>query len=164
MPDNKEPNLRHLAWLIDSRGKNNATSLKLLSLFESYPSKIYREPHSPRAQNLVAVAFSLWRAAFLTDTEGKIEQKAGHAENFLRKMLTDNAISFAQDIQWREWSVNYYISDARARLVQMSDTWPALKKGGFKVPKGQRTSKGRWTLLHKAFKSAVNHLEKDLAG
>jgi hypothetical protein len=127
--DQKKPSLKHLEWLIESRGKNNATAFRLLSLFEQYPEELYNVPHSVTAQDLVAIAFVLWRAAFLTETEGTAELKAGHAEKFLRKMLADNAITFTTDLSAHEWAVNYYIGDARSRLLQLADKWPDIADG-----------------------------------
>lgn len=158
----KPASIRHLKWLIASRGKNNVTSLKLLSLFEKYRSLIRKSPHAWYAQKLVAIAFSLWRAAFLSETEGKVAMKAIDAERFLRKMLTDNAIGFAQDMELREWSVNYYIWDAQFRLDELSWRLKDKKLRDLSPPKGKRHAKGRWDLAHAAFDIAVDHFERRL--
>lgn len=161
MKDEKKPSLAHLEWLIESRNENNRTALKLLSLFEDYPSQIRTSVHSPASQKLVAVAFSLWRAAFLSDTTGTRDRRIDNAENFLRKMLADNTIGFSQDIQWREWTVNFYLASAQFNLEAYA---PQMKidLGNLSPSAGPKTSKTRWTRLHSAFEVAVDALERAL--
>jgi hypothetical protein len=164
MSEGEGPSIEHLEWLIPARGKNNATALKLLSLFKREPIK--KIPNSVRARQLVAIAFSLWRAAFLADRKGKIkglpERKLADAEQFLRKILVDNQIGFAQDRQWREWSFQYYLDDAYSRLANLEDDWDGLDLGSLHPTKGQRTPRYSWDLLHDAFAKAVARLEDDL--
>jgi hypothetical protein len=131
-------------------------------LFEKYPTQINDASHSKYAQKLVAIAFSLWRAAFLSDARGQIDSKVQHAEGFLRKLLTDNMISFAQDREWREWSVNYYIDDARYRLVELGRWWDDKELSNLEPPKDRRNAKRRWDLAHQAFKKAVANFTADL--
>lgn len=155
------PELDHIKWLISSRGKNNTVALKLLGLFQKYPKRVRTDEFHIHAQHLVSIAFSLWRAAFLTDTAGGIT-KFDHAEQFLKKLLVDNQISFVQDRAWREWTVNYYNSDARLRLSAMQQNWPGLALGQLLPPSGQSTSKQRWAYLHRAFEKAVQHFATEL--
>jgi hypothetical protein len=158
----KKASIRHLKWLIEQRGQNNVTALRLLTLFENHKDAIKKAPYASYAQNLVGVAFSLWRAAFLSETKGTVAMKSSDAERFLRKMLTDNNIAFSQDMEMREWSVNYYIYNARFRLEELVDKWgPEAKIPRFVPTKksGKRHSKGRWGLAHDAFDKAVSHLE-----
>src|SRR6201999_2284342 len=108
------------------------------------------------------ISFSLWRAAFLADREVLPEKRLKAAEKFLRKILVDNQISFVQDRLWRDWTFNYYVEDARARLELLDDDWDDLKLGQLYPAKGQRTSRKRWDLLQKAFAKAVNRLADDL--
>ena len=160
-----EPSIDHLSWLIEARAKNNKTGLKLLSLFHDYPAEIRKHLYIDEAQELVAIAFSLWRAAFLADRKGLKEERLIDAESFLRKVLVDNQIGFTQDRLWREWAFNYYLDDALFRLKNLEDQWA---EGGFvlwsglRPPKGKRTSKNRWDRLHAAFAKAVDFLAKDL--
>ena len=59
--------LEHLEWAIKSRAQNQRSCLTLLTLFENY-SEFWKERKTARAaQDLVSVAFSLWRAAFLAE-------------------------------------------------------------------------------------------------
>ena len=42
-----------------------------------------------------------------------------HAERFLEIVVRDNAINYPQDRETREWTVGYYLNNARFRVVQM---------------------------------------------
>jgi hypothetical protein len=64
-------NLEHLEWAIQSRAKNQITSLRLLRLFEEHESTWKTSKFARAAQDLIAVSFSLWRAAFLADKTSK---------------------------------------------------------------------------------------------
>jgi hypothetical protein len=158
----EEPSIAHLKWLIESRGQNNKTALKLLDLFEEYPKQLRQHELSDQAQELVGVTFSLWRAAFLADRKGWPERKVSHAEKFLRKILVDNQIGFPQDRLWREWTFNYYMDDALLRLEQFQEGHGDLEFRELYPKKGKRTSKNRWDMLHKAFAIAVDRLEGHL--
>jgi len=140
MPEDS-PSIDHLEWLISARGETNQTALKLLKLFEDHREQLKKYPFSVQAQELLAIAFSLWRAVFLADRKGKAELKADHAEQFLRKMLVDNAISFAQDRSWKEWAFNYYMGDARLRLGDLERFWEDMKPKNLQPPEGNAVQK-----------------------
>jgi hypothetical protein len=160
--DENKPSLAHLKWLIKSRNQNNLTAHKLLSLFEDHPAQIRSKPCSEASQILVAVSFSLWRAAFLSETTDIVHDRVDDAEDFLRKMLSDNTIGFSQDIQWREWAVNFYLASARFHLRAFEKRIKA-GLGDLTVPAtGFDASKSRWGQLHAAFEMAVNALEDEL--
>ncbi|MBV9990153.1 MAG: hypothetical protein JOZ72_02585 [Alphaproteobacteria bacterium] len=157
----KPATVRHLRWLIERRGENNVVGLKLLTLFENYGELINKRPHAVRAQMLVGVAFSLWRAAFLSETQGNIEGKVKDAENFLRKMLADNTIGFSHDMELREWSASYYIQNARNSLSDLGRSWSDDRLRSVQ-PKGRKSSKSWWQAAHEAFVIAVTRLESEL--
>ncbi|HEY2011757.1 MAG TPA: hypothetical protein VGH23_22395 [Rhizomicrobium sp.] len=148
--------IEHLTWLVESRAKNQKASLKLLSLFRSYSTEIKSSRPALIAQKLVAVAFSLWRAAFLADK--KNQDGLEHADIFLEKMIVDNAINYPQDRTARAWSFSYYISNARHHLKQLAETWPSVKPIG----PTSRNPRARWSYLQQVFEIAVNQFESDL--
>ena len=149
-----EPSPQHLEWVIESRAENQRVSLRLLRLMKEFP----HAGASWEAQNLVAVGFSLWRAAFLADRTAKSEVQSAHAEAFLEKMIVDNAITYSQDRNSREWAFMYYIENARYRLERFEDN--SRVKYFFKqdlVPsKELRNSRTRWDILQQAFSRAVD--------
>jgi len=150
------PKPAHLGWVIDGRQQNQRATLRLYKLFVDRKLKGVRN----EAQQLAAVAFSLWRAVFLADRTGKMDAKEADAKCFLAKMLTDNSISFAQDRESREWTFNYYMEDAFFRLQELSKKWTPIAKGGL-IP-GDRTAKNRWTRLEVAFEKALTTLEQKI--
>lgn len=69
-------------------------------------------------------------------------------------MLVDNAIAYAQDKASREWTFNYYVSNANYRLKTLAKEWPDI----FPEKKGS-TPKERWSYNQSAFEKAVEHFE-----
>lgn len=65
---------------------------------------------------LVGAAFSLWRAAFLVDAERDWPKILEKAETFLEAVVEDNTINYLQDKNTRNWTVGYYLNNARYRL------------------------------------------------
>lgn len=164
------PDAKHLGWVIDSRRENQAATLRLYKLFETYKDEIHDPILSKKAQRLVGVAFSLWRAAFLADKTGKRTKVLSDARGFLAKMLTDNAISFQNDRNLREWAFNYYMNAATDSLALLAREWPSvtkeLEKRGKKAKKvirGKGIPSRRWESHHKAFVKALDAFEVELS-
>jgi hypothetical protein len=151
------PSPKHLAWMINGRAANQHATLRLYGLFDAHPERL-KDFHF-RAQDLVAVSFSLWRAVFLADRTGKMEVKDAQAKLFMAKMLTDNAITFAQDRSAREFSFNYYLGNARYRLQKCGEKWPSVQEC---IGKAATNARGRWDILQEGFGEAVRCLEADL--
>lgn len=111
------------------------------------------------------ILHSLWRAAFLADKTGKRHAVFEDARAFLGKMLTDNAITYPQDRSAREWTFNYYMSNAKEGLLHLSRRWKAVEKVlsmKQKVVRGTTSSQRRWDRHQRAFEAAVSFLEKEL--
>ena len=70
-------------------------------------------------QMLSAVAFSLWRAAFLPGGERTWNKIESDAMKFLEVLIRDNAITFAQDRETRGWTFGYYLNSAYLRLAYL---------------------------------------------
>ncbi len=110
-----KPDLEHLAWAIDQRAEVQRTLLALYSFVrENSPSWINDNGYV--LNYLIGAAFSLWRAVFLADTFRDIYTIHKSQENFLEKLITDNAIAFADDKANRDWTVGYYLENAKLRL------------------------------------------------
>jgi hypothetical protein len=117
------------------------------------------------AQNLVAVCFSLWRAAFLADKTGTRHAVLQDARTFSGKMLTDNAITYPQDRSAREWTFNYYMNGAKDCLMHLADRWEHIRtvlSRPRRVVKGTTAPQRRWNRHQEAFEAAVQSLENDL--
>lgn len=66
---------------------------------------------------LVGAAFSLWRAVFLTVNERDWPAVLQAAEEFLSKVMEDNAITFTQDKAFNDWTFGYYLNNAYFRVA-----------------------------------------------
>lgn len=155
-----EDKLKHLEWAIRSRAANQACSLKLLNLFSDYPHIWKTKRYARAAQDLVAVAFSLWRAAFLADKSGRRSEVFSHGKSFLEKLIEDNAIAYVQDKNSREWTFNYYTRNARSSLQILARYWPETAPS-YEGKKLGPTA--RWEYCQKLFEEAVAGFEKLLA-
>lgn len=153
--------LTHLGWAIDSRTKNQKSSLRLLILFENYEAFWKTKKFSRAAQDLVAVAFSLWRAAFLAQKKSTRSLVFDAGRNFLEKFTEDNAIGFPQDKTSNEWTFNYYTRNARQSLEMLAEYWPDV------VPKYEgrkRKPTERWDYCQGVLDDSIVNFEKLLAG
>lgn len=150
--------LPHLKWAIKSRARNQASSLRLLELFDAYPQRWKTQRYSRAAQDLVSVAFSLWRAAFLADKESQRGEvfKAGRA--FLERVIEDNAIGFTQDRAWRAWTFNYYTRNARWSLEHLHALFPKIASKYDTSIKLNATE--RWDYCQDLLDTAVKNFEK----
>jgi hypothetical protein len=149
------PSPAHLEWVIDGRARNQKAALDLYEMMTDCRRQIARQQLSTEAQDLAAIAFSLWRAVFLADRSGATDAKMADAEYFLGKMLTDNAIAFTQDRSAREWTFNYYLDNAWYRLKD-------LRQKNLTPPRGKRSARNRWDYLENAFEKAVSNFQRKL--
>lgn len=117
-------NTANLEWLVKCRSQNQQTAFNLLKLIEENFDKLKTNNSLGNcAIAMIAVSFSLWRSVFLADRSGALSQRLDHATSFLRIMINDNAISYVQDKNAREWTFMYYLNNARYRLTSLSEVW-----------------------------------------
>ena len=154
----EKPDPDHLAWLVEHRAANQRVSVKLYQLLREFPNQAKEKPFKAEVPMLISVSFSLWRSAFLSDKTGKPGDTYASAELFLEEMLMNNAIAYPQDRQSKDWTFNYYATNARYRIEDYCDRYPRIKIG----PLVYHAPKGRWELLQAAFEKLVNHFEKRL--
>ena len=155
----------HLQWLIHSRMRNQNACLRLFDAFEQFPDQAKNTAFRAHSQTLVAVGFSLWRAAFLADKSGQREAVFADARAFLAQLLTNNAINYPQDRASREWTFNYYVTAANDGLLKLSTKWSHIAKVLSKyerVTKGTTNARRRWNRHQNAFEAALDAFEKDL--
>lgn len=109
-------------WLVKNREKIQLFNLQLYEyLCEKEKGKVFERDEIARsiATHLVGTAFSLWRAVFLTEGERDWNSILQHAQAFLEQMVKNNAINYKQDDDTRNWSVGYYLNNARYRLFRV---------------------------------------------
>ena len=112
-------------WLIQARMKNQKVLLRLYRLMENPSAVLKADSKTVDAPIglLAGAAFSLWRAAFLSNTKRSREAVHNAARDVLKTILEDNAITYPGDKRMQEWMGGYYLNGARFRLVQ---TWEKL--------------------------------------
>jgi hypothetical protein len=78
-----------------------------------------------------------------------------HVEDFLKTLISTNAIAFQQDRGSREWSFPYYLKNARNRLLDIARQGPfeMLNVNDIDIP--ARSAKEDWTIAHEALSKAV---------
>lgn len=158
--ERETPEPEYLKWLVDIRSRNQLASAKLYKLLKDHPNQTKKFRGSMRydAQTLVAIAFSLWRSAFLSGRSNSGTETAHHAEMFLGEMLETNAINFPQDKNSRNWTFNYYTANARNRLLEYAEDNPSFDVDKSKLERGSTLSpKARWVLFQDVFDEAVEH-------
>lgn len=168
----------HFKWLVDARRDNQALLLRLYRFGQSVPDlkddKIGRQLYA----YLVGAGFSLWRAAFLSDSTREwadILQGDHSAVKLLEKVLRDNAINYPQDRDTRDWMGGYYLNSARLRLVRARQRLRDLVPRSSDLPRLRlldqldadgiegRNATECWQILHDAAVETIDELEKALA-
>lgn len=107
------------AWLVDARWRIQTSLLELFELVQSEARRAELEGQETTRQGfgwLLGAAFSLWRAAFLSNAAPDWSGNLKHARGFLEKLLQDNAINYQQDKDTKAWSGGYYLNNSRFRL------------------------------------------------
>jgi hypothetical protein len=149
--------LEHLEWAIQSRASNQASALRLLKLFHEHEDFWKTKKPSRAAQDLTAVSFSLWRAAFLAEKSGRRVAVFAQGRTFLEKLIEDNAISYVQDKNSKEWTFNYYTRNARYFLQTLAEYWPNAASPYIGK---KRNATERWEYCQSLLDEAVAGFEK----
>lgn len=116
-----------LEWQIDRRARIQNLLFDFYSFLERY-SEFPNEDFDCRLRMgwMVDAAFSLWRSAFLTDTARDPRTVYEHTKEFLKKVLEQNAITFADDHRLRGLVVGYYNANAKYRIERLFKKTPQL--------------------------------------
>jgi len=162
----KQDNLnhRHLEWLVASRSDNQKCALELLKLFDKFSIEFHGKELLQIAHGLVAICFSLWRAAFLADKTGQRDLVFADARAFLGKMLVDNAINYPQDRNAREWTFNYYMTNAKNGLMTLSERWSEIERDlgdRTKTVRGNTNAERRWARYQRALTTALGCVSRE---
>jgi hypothetical protein len=153
----EEKEQAYLEWLVRCRSQNQRTSLMLYKLMTANLARIRKDAKlASIGVSLVAICFNLWRAVFLSDTSDSVTaDRIDPAINFLKTLISDNAIAYAQDKNARAWTFLSYLNNARYRLTGVSERTPSVLPN-FSVPKGV-TSKRLWEYLQTNTDLAVDN-------
>ena len=132
-----------LPWICTWAIKNNAAYIERNVIYAQL------------AQELAAIAFSLWRAVFLSDLTEEVEKQIIDVQTFLGTLISHNAIAYQQDRISREWSFQYYLSNARERLLNIARQGSLTVLEVNEVDREARSAKEDWEIAESALKKAV---------
>jgi hypothetical protein len=151
-----EEKLAHYEWAVERRFRNQSCCVRLLRLFEKYETMWITKKYSRAAQDLLSVAFSLWRAAFLAEKKSARKKVFADGKKFLEAIIQNNAIGYIQDYGSREWTFNYYTRNARDALENLHEYWGDITPP-FEGKK--RTAMDRWDYCHELLDQTVKNFE-----
>lgn len=125
----------YLEWLVKKRSDIQVLSHKIVKLLEDWVARLgfseSRTTEALRRQRvatlLAGTAFSLWRSVFLSREAYGFDKNTQAAIDYLKKVIRDNAITYADDLSHRPWVVWYYSNNARFRLLHILKIDPAIR-------------------------------------
>lgn len=112
----------HYSWLVQSKAKIVREMLAIHQILDLHSDAISNDESDRSIIGLaVGASFSLWRAAFLTDATRDWPQILRNAKAMLQQVIEDNAVTYPHDKATREWTVGFYLNNARYRLNRISE-------------------------------------------
>jgi hypothetical protein len=149
-----------LKWLVDNRSANQRATLDLFVTLTQNESVINSNlVYAQLSQELAGVAFSLWRAVFLSDLTGEIQEQMVDVSAFLGTLISNNSIGYPQDRSAREWTFTYYLSDARFRLQSLASRPPAIIDVS-DIEQEAGSAKEDWEIAQRALEKAIHEFAK----
>ena len=146
----------HLSWLVRNRSTNEQTTLKLYDLLDHNMTQIESNiEYAAASQALAGIAFSLWRAVFLSDLTGETQDQIVDVKAFLGNLISNNSIGHAQDRAAREWTFSYYLGDARFRLQELASRPPHLVDLT-DIDQQADSDKQDWEIAQRALEKAID--------
>lgn len=113
----KEDEIRQLRWSIDHRAEILHTLLALYEMLRDRPRDQYPSWWEETLNDhFVGAGFALWRAVFLADKARDLNATVTAQEQFLKQLLSNNAITFGDDRTNRSWTFTFYVEDAKLRI------------------------------------------------
>jgi hypothetical protein len=117
--EKSEPDIEHLKWAIDCRADIQHTLLALYTFVRRPSPDDQRDWVRPSLlDDLIAAAFSLWRAAFLAEHVRTADSIRDAQRRFLATVIATNAINLPDDRKNSAWSVSFYLENAKHRLMR----------------------------------------------
>jgi hypothetical protein len=159
----------HLTWLVENRSANQRATLALFVALTQNEIVINSNIiYANLSQELAGIAFSLWRAVFLSDLTGDVDDQLLDVKSFLGNLISNNSIGYSQDRGAREWTFQYYLKDARLRLQILANQPPDIVDlSDVYQPAG--SAKEDWEIAQRALEtairrfSAITSLDQDAA-
>ena len=166
-----KPEIAHLEWAIDQRAKIQYTLLALYQYIRKNAPEQRDWVKPSLLDDLIAAAFSLWRAVFLAENVRTRVSIHEAQENFLATVVATNAINFPDDRRTSAWTVSFYLENAKHRLVAalqvaehhlqhqlLESVMPRLRlKGTYDI----RLTRFEWESVHTALRIILKVLDPD---
>ena len=154
----------HFSWLVEGRSQNQRSTLVLYKLIKGHEDAIAQNLvlHAV-AQSLVAVAFSLWRAVFLSDLTGAAGDQLIDLKLFLQSLIAHNTVLYQTDFSTREWSFRYYLDNATYRLRQLDRSSDGSVAAVGRANAGKLQPKDDWSNAQAALDLAIANFAEALA-
>lgn len=150
----------HFKWLVAGRSRNQQATLRLYEIVETRSHLLESDiALQDIAHQLVAIAFSLWRAVFLSDLTGDAIDQMSDLKKFLQSLIAHNAVLYQTDVNAREWTFIYYLDNAVFRLGRLSDRILSSKNKA--VASG--TAKDDWSNAQAALDLAILNFAEVIA-
>lgn len=151
----------HLRWLVESRSQNQQDTLELYLVIKRKATALEGNiEYAILAQELAAIAFSLWRAVFLSDLTEAVENQMIDVTTFLGKVISHNAITYQQDRSAREWTFQYYLNNARNRLLTLAQQSSLQVLDVNDIDVEASTAKEDWTIAQRALSKAIRQFSQ----
>ena len=91
----------------------------------------------------------------MSDLTEEVEKQIIDVQTFLGTLISHNAIAYQQDRISREWSFQYYLSNARERLLNIARQGSLTVLEVNEVDREARSAKEDWEIAESALKKAV---------
>ena len=145
----------HLKWLVENRSANQRATLELLTTLTRNEKAIGSNVvYAQLSQELAGIAFSLWRAVFLSDLTEETDAQMVDVKAFLGTLISNNSIGYPQDRNAREWTFTYYLGDARFRLQSLASRPPTIIDVA-DVEQKAESAKDDWEIAQRALEKAI---------
>jgi hypothetical protein len=110
----------NVKWAIGARHRSQKLLLALSTFDDNSCDGRAESPEAELFSILVAVAYSLWRAAFLADAPTRTwPQALSDARKLLQNVLRTNTITFVTEHNLQGWTAGFYLKNAKLRLEQI---------------------------------------------
>ncbi len=171
MTEEEEKEIKHLAWLVARRSEIQDTALRVLIVLKDKREGFASIPEIRSVLGLmVGTVYSLWRAVFLTNAIRDWTTILGSGEKFLQTLIADNAIAYTQERDNRNWTVGFYINNAKYRILEIYrrdlisrvELEAEIPISSLDISVSDIDIKERWELLIRALNIVVTTLEEKL--
>jgi hypothetical protein len=124
-----QPDLQFLEKLTYWRNDAQVIQFKLLKLVTEKQEELRsNETHNLIFQLMLGIAFSLWRAVFLGGEPLEPVAALADAKVFVKNVVSDNAIGYAQEQLSKRWVSGFYASHIQYRMFHLNDQYAETLK------------------------------------